>query len=257
MALEAATIEGPVTALEQKPAEITPETTAKQLAAAVKERGEDFGVLDRNAAWLRAGPFSGRIIQALFCLPFKAEEVSDDPVETMARIYVKARRHWPVYTQGCVVWLLELMRQWWGGLPTGGESQATPRQQPRSDGEADSDEDWDLPEQVDISFSTTGTTAHVPVSSDYTACVEFTDEDKDDLRDIRRRYGSGELTKSEAVARVVTLLDERTRDCYFNGNADDGDDHWDEDYAEIDRDDESIDHIESREAAVSIVDAWD
>lgn len=252
----AATIEGPVTAQERKPVDITPETTAKQLAEAVEERGEDVGSLAQNAAWLKAGPFSGQIIQALFCLPFKAEEVSENPVETLAAIYLKVRRHWPVYTKGCATWLLGVMRDWWGGLPVDVAPHATPRQQLHPDAQTDEDGERDWPEEVDVSFSTTGAVGRVPVTVDYSATIVFTDEDKDALLDILCLYRDGALTKSAAIDRVASLIDERTRDCYYDGNADEVDDHWDNDYADLDRDDESIDDIESRGVAVGIVNAW-
>lgn len=252
MALEAGTIEGPVTAQERKPVDITPETTAKQLAATVETNGEDVGSLALNAAWLKAGPFSGQIIQALFCLPFKAEEVSANPVETLAAIYMKLRRHWPVYTKGEVVWLLGVMRNWWGGLPVNGLPRVTPGQPSHSD--EDGERDW--PDEVDVSFSTTGATGHVPVTVDYSATIEFTDDDKDELLEILCLYRDGALTKSGAIDRVASLLEERTRDCYYDGNADEVDDHWDNDYADLDRDDENIDNIESRCVAVRIVNAW-
>lgn len=251
----AATIPGPVTVPAQNPVDITPETTAKQLAAAVKERGEVLSPL--TPSWLKTGPFSGRLVQALFCVPFKQEEVAEDPIETLAAIYMKLRRHWPVYPQGSVLWLVGVMRKWWGGLPTGAMPKTAPQQRPRPVSHIDDDDDWTIPNELDISFSTTGATGRVPVSTDYTACIEFTDEDKDSLRDIRWRYRNGELTKSSAILRVAEFLEERTRDCYYNGNADEGDDHWDESYSEVDRDDESIDEILSRSEAECMVDSWD
>lgn len=251
----AATIPGPGTAPARTTVDITPETTAKQLAAAVKERGETLRPF--TPEWLKAGPFSGRLIQALFCIPFKKEEVAGDAVETLAAIYLKLRRHWPVYPQGSVAWLLGVMRRWWGGLPTNAMPQTAPQQRLHHVTHTDDDEDESIPDEMDISFRTTGATGRVPVSTDYTASIEFTDEDKDALRDIRMRYRNGQLTKTEAIVCVIDFLDERTTDCWCNGNADEGDDHWDESYSEVDRDDESIDHIESREEAARLVDAWD
>lgn len=251
----AATIPGSVTAPEQNPVDITPETTAKQLAAVVKERGEVLSPL--TPSWLKAGPFSGRLVQALFCVPFKQEEVAEDPIETLAAIYMKLRRHWPVYPQGSVLWLVGVMRKWWGGLPTGAMPKTTSQQRPRPVPHIDEDDDWTIPNELDISFRTTGATGRVPVSTDYTASIEFTDEDKDALRDIRWRYRNGQLTKIEAIVCVIDFLDERTTDCWCNGNADEGDDHWDESYSEVDREDESIDEILCRSEAESMVDSWD
>jgi hypothetical protein len=252
-----ATIAGPATAPERKPVEITPATTAKQLADAVEGSREALATLAENAAWLQAGPYSGRIIQALFAIPFASEEVSTDPAETLARVYLKLRRHWPVYPYASVVWLVGIMREWWGGLPVEALPRTTPQQRPRHVTHIGEDGDWTIPDEIDISFSTRGSTGHVPVSTDYSATIEFTDEDKDALRDIRWRYRNGQLTKSEAIVCVTDFLDERTTDCWCNGNADEGDDHWDETYSEVDRDNESIDEILSRSEAESMVESWD
>ena len=255
MALVTAAIAGPVTAPERIPADITPERTAKQLAAVVKGRGETLNPL--TPTWLKAGPFSAQLIQALFCVPFRQEEVSEDQIETLAEIYLKLCRHWPVYTQGSVVWLLGVMRKWWGGLPVVAPSQATPQQRPQRVTHTNEDDDWEPPEEFEISFTTSGSTARVPVSTDYSATIEFSDEDKDTLRDIRWQYRNGGLTKSDAIDRVVELLEERTTDCWCNGNAEEGDDHWDDSYAEIEREEESMSDIWSRDKAVGIVDDWE
>lgn len=259
MALSAS-IPGPVTVPAQTPVEITPDTTAKQLVAAIEGSEEALGPLTQNAPWLKTGPFGGRIIQALFRVPFKEEGLSENPVETLAEIYLKLRRHWPVIVHGQVVWLLGVMRDWWGGLPVTDLPRATPRQPPPSEPQGvedgDEDDDWDLPDEFEISFTTTGTTARIPVATDYTATIEFTDADKDVLRGIRRRYQGGELTKSSAISSVIELIDERTRDCYYAGNAEEGDDHWYDSDAEIERDDECINDIDSHGEAVAIVDAW-
>ena len=255
MALEAATMAGPATAPERSPVEITPETTAKQLAAAAEGSGETLEKLGRYAPWLKAGPFSGRIIQALFGVPFKAEEPSEDPVETMAVIYMKLRRHWPVYPLGHVTWLIRMMREWWGGLPADSVAGDPPQEGPHPATPTGEDGDWTFPDEIDVSFTTTGARAIVSVWSDYSATIEFTDEDKDELCDIRRRYRNGELTKAGAIANVADLISERTRDCYYAGNAEEDADHWDDD-GDIDRDDESIDEIQSHGEAERIVDGW-
>lgn len=257
MAQQTATIAGPVTAPERTPVEVTPEMTAKQLVAAIEGSEEALGPLTQNAPWLKTGPFGGRIIQALFRVPFKEEGLSGNPVETLAEIYLKLRRHWPVIVHGQVVWLLGVMRDWWGGLPATDLPRATPQQRPPRVTHADEDDDWEPPEEFEISFTTSGSTARVPVSTDYSATVEFSDEDKDTLRDIRRQYRNGELTKSDAIDRVVELLEERTTDCWCNGNAEEGDDHWDDSYAEIEREDETMGDIWSRDKAVGIVDDWE
>lgn len=260
MAQQTATISGPVTVPGRTPVEITPGMTAKQLVAAIEGSEEALGSLTQNAPWLKTGPFGGRIIQALFRIPFKAEGVSDDPVETLAEIYLKLRRLWPVIVHGQVVWLLGVMRDWWGGLPVSELSRATPRQPPPSesqdDEEEEEDDEEDMPEEFEVSFTTSGAMGRVPVATDYSATIEFSDGDKDTLRDIRRRYLGGELTKSAAIHSVIDLLEERTRDCFYAGNADEGDDHWYDSEAEIDRDDECIDDINVRGEATIIVDAW-
>jgi len=250
----------PPNAASGRPTAEPPPGTVKELALAVDRTREDCQRV-QTLRWLRPGPFSGLIVQAHFQVPFKREECSPDPVETLAAVYLKLRRHWPQMVGDGAWWLVGVMRAWWGGLPKPAGTEVPGRDLPVEEDDEEEDDEPDDPivGSVRVDFSTAGAYTSVPITRDYRADIEFDDDDISTMEIIRERFRVGEISRDSARRLVQNLINELVKAQFENGEAEetdtrygdicDGDDYFD---------DEAIgdDDIESYGPACDIVRCW-
>ena len=206
-----------------------------------------------QAAWLKTGPYSGRIVQALFCVPFTAEEVSDDPAETMAAIYLKLRRHWPVYPYASVIWLVGTMRDWWGGLPGESLKQEPLPHPPRSavqDGDEEDDGDWEPPDEFECEFTFVGARRIYDLTRHFSGSVDLAQHHRRSISAIRRRFLNDEISRETAKEEVESVLREALYD--VDASEFQESDEFDED----DYENEEMDRDDAWSAASDMVDDW-